>query len=517
MLGAFQTYREGTALLGYYVGDLSQYNKILRGVTMPNYLTKSKYLYGVQCHKRIWNEDKHPDRAAKISISQQRRFDQSKDVGILARDYFPEGVLINAIDPLVSVEQTKEAIKRGDSCIFEASFTFNDVLVKCDILQKDSKSWRLTEVKASTSVKEEHLQDLAIQKYVLTEHGLSISETQLMFINSKDCVYPDLSNLFTIEDVTDQVNQLMDDVHSNVEKFKTILNGNDEPQVLIGDHCDKPYTCPFKKTYCWKSVPKKSIFTISRLNRNKKNDFIKKGIFGLKDVPADYPLSDRQRTYVNSVQDEQPEIDIPAIQSLLTELEYPIHFLDFETDNPPIPIFDGLRPYQQFLFQYSCHVLQQDGSVTHHEYLHTDMSDPREQLLASLLNHISTNGSIVVYNASFEKRLLEDLVQSFPDHASILQSIIDRLWDQLVIFQKHYMHPDFCGSNSLKDVLPVLVPSLCYENMDVQDGLEAQAVWNLMLNTKNERKKSEMIKHLKEYCELDTLATVEIHRVLLAL
>ena len=203
-----------------------------------------------------------------------------------------------------------------------------------------------------------------------------------------------------------------------------------------------------------------------------------------------------------------------TIQRLISNLEYPIHFLDFETDNPAIPRFEGLHPYQQFPFQYSCHVLQQDGSVTHHEYLHTNTSDPRKPLLESLITHISACGSVVVYSASFEQKVLENLALSFSEHASSLQSIIDRLWDQLDIFRYHYMHPDFCGSNSLKDVLPVLVPSLCYEDLDVQDGLEAQVVWNLMLNTTNETKKSEMIEHLKAYCGLDTLATVEIHKVL---
>ena len=393
---------------------------------MPNYLTKSKYLYGVQCHKRLWNKEKHPDRAAEISISQQRRFDQSKEVGILVRDYFPEGVLINAIDPLVSVEQTKEAIKRGDSCIFEASFIFNDVLVKCDILQKDLNSWKIVEVKASASVKEEHLPDLAIQNYVLAGHGLSISETQLMHINSKECVYPDLSNLFTIEDVTDQVDQLMDNVHSNIETFKTILNGNNEPQVLIGKQCGEPYRCPFKE-YCWNAVPEKSIFTIPGLLWKKKNELLELGIFSLEDVPDDYPLSQKQRTYVNSVQDEQPEIDNAAIKRLISELEYPIHFFDFETDNPAIPRFDGLRPYQHFPFQYSCHVMELDGAVTHHEYLHTDKSDSRKHLLESLLNHVSTTGSVVVYKASFEKGVLKDLADYFPEHTLTLQSIIDRL------------------------------------------------------------------------------------------
>ena len=489
---------------------------------MPNYLTKSKYLGGLQCHKRLWNEDKHPDRAADISRSQQRRFDQSKEVGILARDYFPKGVLIDAIDPLVAVKQTEEAIKRGEKYIFEATFIFNDVLVKCDILQKDSNSWKIVEVKASTVnrtvkaskiVKQEYLHDLAIQKYVLTGHGLSISGTQLMLINSKECVYPDLSNLFIIEDATAQVNQLIDNVDSNIEIFKTILNGNDEPQVLIGEQCDKPYRCPFKE-YCWQDVPKKSIFTIPGLNRKKKNMLIEEGIFSIFDLPTDYSLTSPQRIYVNSILRNEPSINKTAIREELGNLQHPIHFLDFESDNPAVPRFNGLRPYQQFPFQYSCHILQSNGTITHHEYLHTDKSDPRKHLLESLLNHVSATGSVVVYKASFEKGVLKDLADYFPEHTLTLQSIIDRLWDQLVIFQKHYMHPDFCGSNSLKAVLPVLVSSLRHKDLDVQEGLEAQVVWNLMLNTTNETKKSEMIEHLKAYCGLDTLATVEIHKVL---
>lgn len=483
---------------------------------MLNYLTKSRYLSGLQCHKRLWYEENHPDRAADTSISQRRIFDQSKKVGILARSCFPEGVLINTTDPANAVEQTKVAIEHGDAYIFEAAFIFNDVLVRCDILQKDANSWRIIEVKASTKVKEDHLHDLAIQKYVLTGHGLSISETRLMFINNKDCVYPDMSNLFTLEDVTDQVDQLMEDVHSNVETFKTVLNRDVEPDVLIGEHCDKPYPCPFK-AHCWKTVPKKSIFTIPRLNWQKKHELIEQGIFSIFDLPTGFPLSQKQQTYVNSILDRQPKIDDTTIQYLMSDLEYPIHFLDFETDNPAIPRFDGLRPYQHFPFQYSCHIMQADGSVTHHEYLHTDSTDPRGHLVESLLNHVSAYGSVVVYSARFERGVLENLADSFPEHAPALESIIERFWDLLEIFKNHYMHPDFLGSNSLKAVLPVLVPLLDYQDLAVRDGTEAQATWNLMLSTENETNKNEWIRRLKEYCKTDTLATVEIYNTLLAL
>ena len=490
---------------------------------MQDYLTKSKYLNGQQCHKRLWYEENQRDKKPETSLSQQRRFDQGKEVGVFARDCFPGGVLIDATASRHAVKQTEAAIKRGDTCIFEATFIFNNVLVKCDILEKDADSWRIVEVKMSTVnqtvkaskiVKEEYLHDLALQKYVLTGCGLSISQTQLMLINSKTCVHPELSNLFIIVDATDQVDPLMESVPHNIETFKTILKGNDEPQVLIGEHCNKPYSCPFE-AQCWKDVPKNSIFTIPGLRWNKKNELIEKGVLHLEKVRDTDSLSDKQRTYVNSVLNGEPEIDTAAIRHLISDLEYPIHFLDFETDNPAIPRFDGLRPYQQVPFQYSCHVLRhpQDESK-HYEYLHTDTTDPRLPLVTSLLNNVSAAGSVVVYNARFEKGVLEDLADAFPDHAAALESIVDRLWDLWDIFKHHYMHPDFCGSTSLKDVLPVLVSALRYENLEVQDGMEAQAVWNLMLKTKNETAKNEWIRRLKAYCEMDTRATLDIYRVL---
>ena len=342
---------------------------------MVNYLTKSQYLNGLQCPKRLWYEKNHPERATTTSRSQQQIIDQSKEVGRRARRSFQGDRRIYARDPVRSVEQTQEAIRHGIPYIFEASFIFNDTWVRCDILENDSNSWKITGIKASNKVKKEHLPDLAIQKYVLTECGISISGTQLMHTN-KECVYPDLSNLFRIEDVTDRVNQQMDDIPGNIETFETILDGDVEPEVLIGEQCDKPHPCPFKE-HCWDFVPKHSIFTIPYLRVNRQTELVERGIFSLCDVPCDFPLSENQHDYVNMVRNNQPEINNEAIRDKLSELEYPIHFFDFETSNPAVPRFEELNPYQQFPFQYSCHILQSDGSLTHHEYLHTDTTDPR--------------------------------------------------------------------------------------------------------------------------------------------
>ena len=479
---------------------------------MVYYLTKSKYLHGLQCHKRLWYEQNHPCRATPTSKSQQRLIDQGGEVGRLARDHFPEGRLIDARDPVESVGQTQDAIRSGIPYIFEASFIFNDIWVRCDILEKDSNSWKIIEVKASNEVKREHLPDLAIQKHVLTEYGIPITGTKVMHTN-RECVYPDLSNLFVTEDVTDQVDPLMDDVPNNIETFKTILAEDVEPEVLIGRHCDKPHTCPFKD-HCWKDVPEYSISIVPDFMTNTQSELLSRDILSIHDLPDDFQLTEREPGYADSVLNNQPEIDDAAIRNKLSKLEYPIYFFDFETSNPPIPRFEGLSPYQKFPFQYSCHILRSDDSLTHKEYLHPDTTDPRLPLVRSLLNHISEVGSVVVYSASFERGILQDLAQYFPEHAAVLQSIIYRLWDQLVIFRNHYSHPAFGGSNSLKNVLPVLAPYLSYQGLDIREGNDAQAIWDLMIKETSEEARKYMINNLKEYCKMDTLAMVGIHKAL---
>jgi hypothetical protein len=483
---------------------------------MPSYLTTAKYLNGIHCLKRLWYEEKHPEKASPISLYQQKLFDQRKAIKTLAYSQFPEGVHIDAENPDVAVRHTKSAMRRGESCLFNAAFHSNGAFIRCDILQKDKKGWRIIEIRTSKKIKKEYLLKLALQKYILDTYPIPISATQLMLLNEA-CVYPDLSNLFVFEDVTDKVNLLKQGVPDYLRTFKTILDREVEPNVLIGKNlCNRPYRCPFK-TSCWAFAPKNSVFTIPKIKDPEATLLAENGIFHLSDLPADFSLTPSQSTYVNSVLENKPTTDSAAIRRELANLQYPIHFLDFETDRPAIPRFDGFKVYEEFPFQYSCHVLQSDGVVTHHEYLHTDTTDPRPLLLKSLLAHISDRGSIVVYNLSLERRILRGLAESFPEYASVLQSIIKRLWDQLTTLRKHYEHPDFCGSKSLKSVLPVLVPSLSYKTLDIQAGGDAPAVWNLMLSANNETERQEWDRRLRAYCKLDTLAMVEIHKVLLAL
>jgi Domain of unknown function(DUF2779) len=480
---------------------------------MAAILSKANFMSGLQCHKQLWLEVQKPHRATALTPAQQRIIVQGNEVGQYACQQFSDGPLIEG-SGTEAMQATQKAIATGATCLFEAAFSFAGLFIRCDILCKTSATtWSLLEVKSSSKVKDEYHWDAAVQKYVLSGVGLAISATKLMHINTQTCVFPDLTNLFTVADITAEVDRLLPEIPKRLEQFRATLTENLEPTLAIGKHCANPNPCPFTQA-CWQHIPEASIFTIPRLDWKKKDALLAQGVLAIADLPPNYPLSENQRTYVDSVLSNQPVVDTAAIAASLAELTYPIHFFDFEAQNPAIPRFDGLKPYEQFPFQYSCHILHTNGHVEHREYLHTDTSDPRPPLVAALVSDIAPVGSVIVYHQSFEASLLRKLAQAFPAYALQLESIATRLWDLEDIFKHHYKHPDFRGSTSIKNVLPILVPTLSYKTLAVQRGDQAQTVWDEMIQCADSAQKTQLIADLQAYCQLDTLAMVALHKAL---
>jgi hypothetical protein len=246
-------------------------------------------------------------------------------------------------------------------------------------------------------------------------------------------------------------------------------------------------------------------------------ELVRKGIYGVADLPIDYPLSPPQRAYVERVRSGKPYLDRTGIRAWLDDLEYPIYFFDFETVNFAVPRFEGMAPYQQLPFQYSVHILHRNGKVDHKEFLHLTDSDPRAYLIAALCDHIGASGSVVVYYANFERSVLQELARMMPIAAGRINAIIDRLADQRDVFRQYYLHPGFAGSTSIKKVLPVVVPGLSYKDLAIQKGDEAQAAWLEMVQCADANDQAERAAELRAYCGRDTQAMLEIHKVLVAL
>ncbi|HZE20184.1 MAG TPA: DUF2779 domain-containing protein, partial [Candidatus Angelobacter sp.] len=201
----------------------------------------------------------------------------------------------------------------------------------------------------------------------------------------------------------------------------------------------------------------------------------------------------------------------PELKRVLSALKPPVHFLDFETCNPALPLFVGTRPFQQVPFQWSDHVLQPDGSLEHREYLHTKPTDPRRDVAASLLEALGDEGPIVVYSG-FEERIIRLLAEDVEERRGEMLAIVEsRMVDLLELIRSHYYHPGFKGSFSIKGVLPALIDDLNYDDLEIQEGGQAAVAFVQMMDESTPAdRRTELMHALRAYCRRDTEAMVRL-------
>jgi hypothetical protein len=485
----------------------------------PAYLSKSLFIRGLQCHKSLYLDRYQPKLKDEVSEEKQALFESGAEVGMLARDLFPGGVEVpyKGLLPQEQLAMTASEIQKGTKTIYEAAFSHNNVFMKADILHKGRRGWELYEVKGTTKVKDVHINDVALQYHVMTGAGLAGGRTFLVHLNNQ-CVRQgaiEVNKLFTAEEVTAAVRSKQTVVAEEVARMRKMLRGA-MPDIDIGEHCKDPYDCDFMG-HCRKHIPKDSVFDLMQRGV-KPFDLYREGILLLKDIPPER-LSGLQLMQLKAFHARKQFVDRNAVKTFLDDLWYPLYFLDFETFMPAIPPYDGLRPYQQVPFQYSLHYLEREGAkLRHREFLAEPNVDPRAELAGRLVAEIPDDACVVVYNSSFEAKRLRELATFLPKHKKKIALILKNIKDLMVPFRKqHVYHWKMKGSASQKAVLPVLVPGLSYEGMEVADGGMAMQAYTEMCGAKNPSEVKRIRKALLEYCKLDTLGMVEIIKKLRAL
>ena len=385
--------------------------------------------------------------------------------------------------------------------------------VRVDILhrRRDGR-WRLIEVKSTADLKEHHLEDVAIQHRVVSRSGLDLASSCLAHVN-RNYVYTggdiDVWRFFRIKNLTRRVERLLPKLTFQLRSELRVLAMPNPPEIPTGPHCTNPITCEFFDR-CNPPLPNNHIGYLPRLHASAAQELEEMGVESILDIPEDFHLSERQRIACTSVQTGQAWVSA-ELGKELENLKYPLYFMDFESVNPAIPRFSGMRPFDQLPFQLSVHVQQQpDSELEHYEFLATDNSDPRREFIHSLCGALGLSGSIVVY-AAFESQRLADLAAWLPEFSEQTKRIRGRLWDLLPIVRDNLYHPQFAGSYSLKSVLPALVPELTYEGMTVANGQDAGLAWESLIRGGLDQVERDKIKKaLLEYCGQDTLALVRL-------
>jgi len=478
-----------------------------------HYLSKSKMLSGLQCPKRLYLEVHHPELIEESALL-ERMFTIGHLVGEMARKLIPDGVLIEYDGELSqALKDTRHILESSPQTpIFEATFSNSGVLVRTDIFYKGDNGYRLVEVKASTSVKDYHIPDCAVQAWVIESLGYPLERVELAHIDNSFVYHGDgnYQGLFHNEDVTAEILPLKKKIPDWTKDFQSMLAG-DLPDIDVGDHCSDPFECPFWN-HCFPESPEYPVNILPR-GRSVIGELLNEGIEDIRDVPKGR-LTDLKHEKVRRVTvSGNPEID-PYISEYLKGLSYPRYYLDFEALMTPIPIWAGTRPYQTHLpYQWSCHIEDKSGELRHEEYLDITKKTPMRPLAEKLITTLGNKGPVFVYGV-FENTVLNRLGEFFPDLSPKLVKIKDRLVDLLPLVREYYYHPEMKGSWSIKSVLPTVAPELNYANLEeVQDGGGAQIAYLEAINPEtSESRREGLIYRLSEYCKMDTLALVKLVR-----
>jgi predicted RecB family nuclease len=495
-------------------------------MTIPKLISKAKILKGYQCAKGFYLSIHHKGLEPKPDSQLLALFDQAHQVSEFARQSYskkyPESVTVDNVpwDFTGALQKTKELLAVKSKVIFEAAFEYKGCFARVDMIiyNEQTERWHISDVKSTTKVKDEHLDDIGLQAWIIANAGLPLEKISILHINNL-CTYPNLDDLFISVDVTEKLRELHPQIAARLNQFFPLLKSQDIPKIDIGRHCMKPNPCAFfDHCYSEKNIPEDSIFNIPTLN-DKKWDLYEKGMIDIFDqrlLQTD-DLNEKQKIFLDVLKTKKRFMNIPEIQNAITSWIFPLVFLDFETIAYAIPKYEGTRPFQQVPFQFSIHILNSiDDVVTQHfEYLDDKNFDPRLNLtkkLVEIFKKFPNNSSVVAYYSKFEAGCLQDLMDYFPEYAQDLGQIQKRLVDPLPIFRELVYDVQFKDSFSLKSVAPALLgDTASYGFLDISDGGAAQRAYLKLMNTKTAASEKALIcQNLLQYCKKDTDVLVQL-------
>lgn len=498
-------------------------------------LSKSRLISFRQCAKRLWLEVHRPD-LREVSGATAASFMAGNDVGTVAREiYDPESVGavldVRELGMAGLLARTRELLPQR-CAIFEAGFSIGDAsngaqsLADVLLPETDGMSWRMVEVKSSTSVKPYHIEDAAIQFHIASQAGLRITRAAIACVDNT-WTYPgggDRTGLLVEADVTAQVRSTLPQVPQWIETAHEVIASVSEPDVEIGGHCNDPFDCSFR-SHCDGQVVAKNgpvqfpVHWLPDIRSNAlKNLIASPAVRSMVDVP-DELLNERQLRVKQHTLEKTVYFDQESAARELATHSLPALFLDFETIAFAVPRWAGTRPYQQIPFQYSLHRLDTEGELTHSGFLDLSGDDPSHELAKALVEQCSGQGPIFAYNMGFEGARIRELAGRFPEQRERLLELEARLVDLLPIARQNFYHPIQQGSWSIKNVLPAIAPDLDYSQLEgVSDGGQAQQAFLESIAIETSTEQAQVLREqLWAYCRLDTFAMVRLWSALRAL
>lgn len=505
-------------------------------------ISKTDFIAYLGAPRHLWAMKHNKLTPQETSLFVQHLFNQGYEVEALAEKYIHQYLI-----PQYGV--TMDDVIFQPTCVDMSFEARTDVL----ILNPKTNKWDMYEIKSSVNIDKIHEYDITFQ-YLVFKSKYDIGDRLIIHLN-KSYVRNgeiDLEKLFNVKNMNKVVDKLKDEVRELRNNALFVAQTDNVADILA---CIKPKDCPCLSV-CHPNLPEYSIYDINNISKSEKKvrELEQMGIMSIYDVPSDFKLTNSQRFQVDVAHSGKIYRNEDKIRDTLGKLKFPLYFLDYETFNPAVPIYDRYKPYQHITFQYSLHV---KGSPTseykHYEFIETNKVDPIPNLIASLKENIGDSGSIIVWYKTFETCRTKEMAELYPEFSEYCAGIVKRIFDLMDVFKdQYYLDSATKGSNSIKQVLPTMVPDLSYKSLEIREGATAMMTWfNMVYDNKltnepfdklrvNERtlrqaqgesllEPVKLLEHQKKqfkertkinllkYCELDTLAMVKIYEKLILL
>jgi len=487
-------------------------------------LSKSDYMLFLRHPGWLWLKKHDKSKLPLVDDALQAIFDGGHQFEDYAEKLFPGatriGFSFTEKNYMSMPLRTMQVVASGAQTILQGRLEGDNITCIFDVLQRVGENeFDLIEIKSSTEVKEDHILDLAFQTIVLEQAGLTVRKLFVVHVN-KEYVRKgkiDIRQIITQSEITKEVKERIEETKDGIKRALAIAKSSTPPDY-------SPRHVGLSALSEWMEIhnilfPQQhphNIYKLTRLNPKLIGELEDLGINLIADIPDTFDLHPKQQLQIKATKENKRTINKEKINEFFSQFVYPLYFFDYETFSTVIPPFDGICPYQQVPFQYSLHKIDENGTMTHTEFLHTANSHPGLSLLQQLKNDIGNKGTVLVWYETFEKGRNKELGEMFPEYASFMSELNERIVDLMVPFSSNwFVDKDFFGSASLKKVLPVLVSELSYEKLGIQEGETASRIWKeTILEGKNPEEKEKTIKDLLDYCCLDTLAMVQLFKFL---
>lgn len=220
---------------------------------MKHWLSKSKYIRGLQCPRGLWLDVFEP-HLARYSRETMQRFDRGRDFEATFKSRFEQAVDVSRLHgrqvDLYPATTAQLLAQEGDCTLFEAGFEADGVLVLADVVRRvQGGGLEVFEVKSGNHLTDTYVNDASVQYYVISSH---------FSVASFSVVHAAEGDGFEVVDLTDVLRTRRWQVRRNVDYMRQLLQ-HGEPRIACGEQCAMPYECPYRH-HCALGVVQMGLF-----------------------------------------------------------------------------------------------------------------------------------------------------------------------------------------------------------------------------------------------------------------